>query len=279
VNFDDPTTYHFYFGDSTGRPGTILTFFPWANMPHGKIGKGEAVAITFAVPQDSLGYWADRLKHHHVAPESTSSLGGEEALAFGDPDGMRVELVACGQAQDGEMWPGAAVPAERAIRAIHSVTLAEEGYESTAQLLTDTLGFRLAGESDNRYRYEVSAGGAGTYVDLLCMPDAQPGRMGAGTIHHIAFRTPDDAQQREWRQDLVQRRYNVSPVMDRQYFRSIYFREPGGVLFEIATDPPGFATDEAPDALGTRLMLPTQYEGHRSEIERAVPFLRMPARE
>jgi|SRR5579884_1967551 len=276
VNFDDPTTYHFYFGDAQGRPGTLLTFFPWIGMPQGRQGTGETIAVSFAVPQDALGFWAERLKRREVQVDPITALGGEPGLAFDDPDGMRVELVASKSESRGDTWTGAPVAPEHAIGALHSVTLAEEGYETTARLLTETLGFRLAGQQENRFRYEVAAGGAGTYVDLLCLPDAQPGRMGAGTIHHIAFRAPDDAQQLAWREELVRLRVNVTPVMDRQYFHSIYFREPGGVLFEIATDPPGFAIDEAPERLGTHLKLPPQYERQRAQIEQVVPNLRLP---
>jgi glyoxalase family protein len=279
VNFDDPTTYHFYFGDAQGRPGTILTFFPWANIPGGRAGTGQTTAVSFAIPQDALGFWAERLQQYQITMEQAASLTGEETLAFDDPDGMRVELVATPGAVSAETWAGASVVPERAICGVHSVTLSEEGYESTAALLTETMGFRLAGEKGNRFRYEVGDGGAGTYVDLLCLPDARPGRTGAGSIHHIAFRTPDDAQQKAWREELARLGYNVSPVMDRQYFHSIYFREPGGVLFEIATDPPGFATDETVERLGTELKLPPQYEARRAEIERAVPPLRLPTQQ
>jgi catechol 2,3-dioxygenase-like lactoylglutathione lyase family enzyme len=276
VNFDDPTTYHFYFGDAQGRPGTILTFFPWGNIPRGRAGTGQTSAVSFAVPQDALGFWAERLQQHQIKAVQGASLTGEETLVFEDPDGMRVELVASSGGEAGETWAGAPVAPEQAIRGVHGITLSEEGYESTAALLTETMGFRLAAEQGNRFRYEVGAGETGTYVDLLCLPDAAPGRMGAGAIHHVAFRTPDDAQQQAWRQELARLHYNVSPIMDRQYFHSIYFREPGGVLFEIATDPPGFATDEAREQLGTSLRLPPQYEPHRAEIERAVPPLRLP---
>ena len=276
VNFDDPTTYHFYFGDAKGKPGTILTFFPWQRTTPGRVGVGETMGVAFAVPANALGFWADRLKRHQIETQTTTALGGEEVLGFADPDGMKIELVA---AQTGTIpitWSGATVEPERAISGLYTVTLAEESNTSTARLLTKTMGFRLVAEQENRSRYEVGSGGGGAYVDIVCLPDTKPGRMGAGSIHHIAFRTPDDAQQQTWHEELTRQGYSVSPVMDREYFHSIYFREPGGVLFEIATDPPGFATDEAPEQLGTRLMLPAQYEPHRAEIEKAVVPLQLP---
>jgi glyoxalase family protein len=173
-------------------------------------------------------------------------------------------------------WEGGPVPIEQAIRGFYSVTLAEEGYERTAALLTETMGFRLVAEDGSLFRYAVGEGGAGALVDVRCMPDAPRGTALVGTVHHVAWRTPDDAQQKMWRQQLATLRYNVTPVMDRQYFHSIYFREPGGVLFEIATDPPGFAIDETPERLGTRLMLPPMYESQRERIEQSVPPLRLP---
>jgi glyoxalase family protein len=253
VNFDDPFTYHFYFGDEAGHPGSILTFFPWPGTPRGRHGTGQATVVSFAVP--SIEAWKDRLTNYTIHTRFNN-----EALACTDPDGMAIELVATG----GE---------GSSISGFHGVTLSESGYESTAKLLTETFGYRLTASEDNRFRY---AGSAGNHVDLLCQPDARRGGMGAGTIHHVAFRAETDALQKDWQQKLIGLGYNVTPILDRQYFHSIYFREPGGVLFEIATDPPGFAIDEAPDELGTALKLPPMLEPMRPDIEEAVPKLKLP---
>lgn len=274
VNFDDPGSYHLYYGDERGRPGTIMTFFAWPGAPRGRVGPPQLTATAFAVPVDSMAYWAARLHAHLAAVQPAQTRFGEPVLSFADPDGLRLELV--GAAAPGGDTPAAGpVPAAHAIRGFHGVTLAEEGYEQTARLLTGELGFRADGEEGNRFRYRAG-GEFAAVVDLLCVPDARRGSMGAGVVHHVAFRTPDDEQQEAWRARIARRDYNVSPVMDRTYFHSIYFREPGGVLFEIATDPPGFTVDEAAEALGTQLRLPPWLEPHRAELERALPPLGLP---
>ena len=267
VNFDDPGTYHFYFGDANGTPGSILTFFPWAGVPRGTVGNGQVSATSFAIPAGSLSHWRDRLKEHGIAAEDLPPRFGETVLRFEDPDGLPLEIIATGTAPPD--------PAH-AIAGFHSATLSEEGYEKTAALLQEVMGLRAVGAEGNRFRYRMGEGGPATIVDVLCSPDARPGRLGAGTVHHIAWRTPNDEQQLAWRRRLVEDGYNVSPVMDRTYFHSIYYREPGGILFEIATDPPGFALDEPSDRLGRRLMLPPQYEPHRALLERRLPKLRLP---
>ena len=190
-----------------------------------------------------------------------------------DPDGLPLEIVASPQADLSLAWADAPVDREHAICGFHSATLSEEGYEQTARLLTDTMGFSLVGSEGNRFRYQAGGGGAGATVDVLCMPAGRVGRLGTGTVHHIAWRTPDEAQQLQWRSELVRLGYNVTPVIDRNYFHSIYYREPGGVLFEIATDPPGFAIDETAEHLGERLMLPSFLESRRSNIVDALPPL------
>jgi catechol 2,3-dioxygenase-like lactoylglutathione lyase family enzyme len=265
VNFDDPGTYHFYFGDRAGTPGSIITFFPWPNSFRGRRGTGQATVTAFEVPQGSLDRWAERLKRAGVETFGRQERFGEELITCYDPDHMEVELIASGE----DNGTGA-------ISRIHSVTLTEEGYERTANLFTGLMGLRLEAESGNRFRYSIGAGGAGATVDVVCAPDAGRGTMGTGTIHHIAWRTPGDAEQAEWRRKIVEANLNVSPVMDRQYFRSIYFREPGGVLFEIATDPPGFATDESPEHLGEELKLPPWLEPMRESIERRLPKIKLP---
>ena len=274
VNFDDPGSYHFYFGDNRGTPGTILTFFPWPGARRGIRGTGQVEATAFAIPPDSIGYWLERLKQHHVTAEKTSTRFGEEVIRLLDPDGLMIELIASNSHAHIEMWPDSPVHAEHAVRGFHSVSAALEGYERTARLLTESFGYRLIEESGNRFRFaSANDSAAGRIVDLLCQPDTAMGRVAAGSVHHIAFRAKDQAEQLQWRERLVDLGYNVTPVMDRDYFHSIYFREPGGVLFEIATEGPGFATDEDPAHLGESLVLPPWLESHRPAIERALPTL------
>jgi glyoxalase family protein len=259
VNFDDPGTYHFYFGDETGSPGSILTFFPWPGARRGRHGTGQVTSTSFAVPNGSLGYWRARANEYLVNATDAPNRFDQEVLLLRDPDGLQIELIASEDA-DGT-----------GVSRIHSATLSEEGYERTAKLLSDTMGFRQTGEQGSRFRFEAGEGGASAIVDVVCSPDSQRGLGGAGTVHHIAWRTSDDDQQKSWRQKLVELDYNVSPIMDRNYFHSIYYREPGGILFEIATDPPGFLIDEPIETLGQSLKLPPFYEPMRDEIERALP--------
>ncbi len=256
VNFDDPGTYHFYFGDDHGTPGSILTFFPWPGAPRGRSGTGQATVISFTVP--SLNAWAGKFPGERITRRFDSDV-----LAFTDPDGMALELVATG----GGGSEGSA------ISRFHSVTLSEGGYEATARLLTETFGYELQASEDSRFRYVSSEG---DFVDLLCQPDARRGGMGAGTIHHVAFRAESDEIQKQWQAELARLNYNVTPILDRQYFHSIYFREPGGVLFEIATDPPGFTVDETAASLGTGLKIPPALEPMRAEIEAKLPKLKLP---
>jgi catechol 2,3-dioxygenase-like lactoylglutathione lyase family enzyme len=275
VNFDDPGSYHLYYGDELGRPGTILTFFAWPGAYRGRVGPPQVTATSFAVPEAALEFWSDRLDHHRVEARPGATRFGERVLGFTDPDGMALEIIAT--ARSGEQIPaGGPVPAEAAIRGFHGVTLSEEGYENTAKLLTDVMGFRPDGCEGNRFRYRASTGEFAAVVDLLCVPDARHGGMGAGIVHHVAFRTPDDEQQLAWRETIVRLGFNVSPVMDRTYFHSIYFREPGGVLFEVATDNPGFTADEVAQQLGTRLMLPPWLEPERPRLEMLLPRLHLP---
>jgi glyoxalase family protein len=278
VNFDDPGTYHFYFGDASGSPGSILTFFPWPGVGRGTVGSGQVSVTSFAVPAGSIDYWRRRLTGRGAPVEGAPERFGDEVLAFEDPDGLRLELIATDLSGPSAGWEGSSVDRGHAIRGFHSATLLEEGYERTAALLQNVMGSRLVGTEGNRVRFRMGSGdAAAAIVDVVCAPDGRPGRLGGGTVHHIAWRTPDDAQQLAWRRRLVGEGTNVSPVMDRTYFHSIYYREPGGILFEIATDPPGFALDEPPEHLGERLMLPAQYEPYRSVLERKLPRLTLPA--
>ena len=277
VNFDDPGTYHFYFGDRRGTPGTIVTFFPWPGARRGTRGTGQVEATAFAISPDSVGYWFERLKQQHVAVEKSAWRFGEPVIRFVDPDGLLLELVASASASAVDPWLESSVPPEHALRGFHSVSAALEGYEKTAHLLTDTFGYRLIEESGNRFRFaSPDEGAAGRIVDLLCVPDSGFGTVAAGSVHHIAFRASDQEEQLHWRKRLVELGYNVTPVIDRIYFHSIYFREPGGVLFEIATDPPGFMLDETIEELGTGLRLPPWLESARSQIERILPAIQLP---
>jgi len=280
INFDDPGTYHFYFGDARGTPGTILTFFPWPGARRGHRGVGQVEAAAFAISPDSAGYWLDRFKEQHVTAEKTSARFGEEVIRFTDPDGLLLELVASSSIAQVESWADSTVPAEHSLHGFHSVSAALEGYERTAQLLTESFGYRLVKESGNRFRFAApSQSGPGRIVDLLCMPDRREGHVSAGSVHHIAFRAKDDDEQLQWREHLVEVGYNVTPVIDRTYFHSIYFREPGGILFEIATEPPGFTLDETVEELGSKLRLPPWLEGERSRIEQVLPPIELPAKQ
>jgi glyoxalase family protein len=273
VNFDDPGTYHLYYGDEQGQPGTIITFFPWPMARLGSRGAGQATVTSFSVPEGSLGWWSERLDRLGVEHEAPRARFDEEVLTMLDPDHLQLELVArAGDARDDRRgWDGGAVPAERAIRGFEGVTLTEWNPDVTSEVLKGLLGFRRVAEAGDRFRFEVGAGGPGTRVDVLAKPDAPRGHVSAGTVHHVAFRTPDDAQQRAWHEEIQHRGFHVSPILDRQYFHSIYFREPGGVLFEIATDPPGFMKDEPEATLGTHLKLPPWLESDRKSIETLLP--------
>jgi len=271
VNQDDTGTYHLYYGNYTGAPGTALTFFPWAGLPRGRPGKGQSYATAFSVPTDSLAFWQERLARLKVATFPVESRFTDLVLPFQDPDGLRLELVATMEPDSRSPAPSAEIPAEHAIRGFHSSTLALHEAGPTAAVLTGPMGYRLLAESGYRSRYTVADSGPGTYVDLLTDPALPRGLSGAGTIHHVAFRTPDDASQVTARQVLLDDSLQVSPVIDRAYFKSIYYREPGGILFEIATDKPGFSIDEPVETLGSKLSLPPHLEPHRAEIEASLP--------
>lgn len=276
VNYDDPQTYHLYYGDEAGHPGTILTFFPWPGAPRGRRGTGQVTVTAFAIPDGSLGFWTDRLKAHKVEYSGPSRRFDEEVIGLQDPDGLELELVTAGSASAASLRPDGAVPGKHAIQRFQGVTVALEGYERSAGLLTATLGMRESGTKGNRFRYVVGDAAALAFVDLLCLPSGPHGRVAVGTVHHIAWRAPDDAAQRAWRETFARLGYDVTPVIDRTYFHSIYFREAGGVLFEIATDPPGFAVDEPASQLGRRLVLPAWLESERGELAKALPALRGP---
>ena len=273
VNFDDPGTYHLYYGDEGGSPGTIMTYFPWAHAAAGRLGVGETSETAFRVPKASIGWWAHRLVAEGVAHEAPAKVFGETVLPFRDPDGMRLALVGVEGAEAEPAWAADGIPAAHAVRGFHGVTLMVAKAEGTAAILTDVLGFTETAREGSLVRLSSGAREGG-HVTLRVVGDFLPGRPGRGSVHHVAFRAADDAEERA----MVERLRTTHGIAtteqkDRTYFRSVYFREPGGVLFEIATDVPGFAVDEAPEQLGTALKLPAQYEPHRAAIEAALPDL------
>jgi glyoxalase family protein len=273
VNFDDPGTYHFYYGDAVGTPGTILTFFPWPGARPGQPGAGEANAVAYAAPIDALPYWAERLARYGIVPPAGETRFGEPVLVFQDPDGLALEIIATPGAATVDPWHTGPIPAEVALCGFHSTTLAVAQLEQSAALLVDSFGFSRAASEAGRSRFVAPGPGPGRIVDLVEAPEPQRGRLGAGSIHHIAFRVPDDAAQAAWRSRLTAAGLAVTEVRDRQYFHSIYFREPSGVLYELATDSPGFLWDESEAELGQSLKLPPWLEPRRATIEQHLPAL------
>ncbi|GAB3035415.1 ring-cleaving dioxygenase [Natronobiforma cellulositropha] len=269
VNFDDPTTYHLYFGDEVGSPGTILTFFPFERARPGTVGRGQASATAFTVPEDSLEYWLERFETLEVDHDDPHERFGETVVPFRDHDGQPLELVT-GES-DVEPWPDGAVDTAHALRGFHGVTLDSLEPVATATVL-ETLGYEARESEGERTRF-VAAGDRASVVDLLERPRGERGTQGAGTVHHVAFRTADDERQQAWRERLTDIGLGVTPQRDRQYFRSIYAREPGGILLEIATDGPGFDRDESVDDLGTALKVPPGLEDERDRLAERLPDL------
>jgi glyoxalase family protein len=276
VNFDMPDTYHLYYGDEHGRPGTILTFFSWPGAPKGRKGSGQIGTISFSIPEQSIDYWIERLSSKNALIVGPNLHFEEKVLSIFTPDGLTLELVAHREADQYHGWKNGPVPAEHAIRGFHSVTLMEANLEQTSTMLTEVLGFELIGVEGGRSRFRVGDGGIATLVDVLTLTNLTQGTIAVGSVHHVAWRTPSDEQQLAWRKNLLELGIPVTPVKDRQYFHSIYFNEPGGVLFEIATDPPGFTVDEPVDQLGTHLKLPPWLESSRTALEQTLPPLRLP---
>ena len=272
VNFDDPGTYHLYYGDEQGTPGTILTFFPWAHAAQGRLGAGETQETAFRVPAAALGYWAHRFIEKGVTHGALEKRFGETVLPFSDPDGMRFALVGAAGAEKEPGWSGGGIPAEHAIRGFHGVTLLLGKAAPTATVLTDVLGFRAGGAEGALTRY-LTDEAFGGHVDLRDVGEFPRGKLGRGSVHHVAFRAPSDAMQAAMAEKAVALGLQVTEQKDRNYFRSVYFREPGGVLFEIATDDPGFAVDEPAESLGRALKLPRFLEPRRAELEAKLPPL------
>jgi glyoxalase family protein len=271
VNFDAPDVYHLYYGDETGQPGTILTFFPFADAVRGKRGTGEISSVAFIVPEDSTDFWVERLSRNGIHIDGPETRFENQVLSFQDPDGMIVELVFSDAPSEYRHWRDSTVPEEFAIRRLHGVTMLLSSREETDRLLKTTMGFRSTGQSGNRFRYAIGANPYNAVVDIIVRPGMLRARQSAGSVHHIAWRVADDASQLQWRAILIDAGMHTTDVLDRNYFKSIYFREPGGVLFEIATDLPGFTVDEPLDELGTHLKLPTWLETERSKLERLLP--------
>ena len=276
VNFDDLATYHLYYGDQLGRPGSLLTFFPWPHGQRGRQGTGQAGSVALAIPPASLGFWIERLLSQGIKYSGPARRFGEPVLSLTDPDGLLVDLVASPGAAGIAGWTEGPVSPEHAIRGLHGTTLWEDGETGTAEFLVDTLGLEAAGEEDGLLRFQAPGSGIGSVVQLRRAAGFWRGADGVGTVHHVAFRATSEPAQREQRAEIEARGIEITPVIDRRYFRSVYFREPGGVLFEIATEGPGFTLDEPPAELGGRLMLPPEYEARRREIEEMLPVLRLP---
>jgi glyoxalase family protein len=273
VNFDDPQTYHFYFGNETGEPGTILTFFPWEKMGKGKTGTGLATQIGYTVPASSFAFWIDRFKQFNVIQESVTESFGEQCLSFQDPDGLSIKLIVPKKIDDRKPWETNDVKADTATRGIHSVELTLKNIQPTVEILTDILGYQLLEQQDDRYRFVTTTIETAAIIDIIEAPGASRGILSAGIIHHIAFRVKDEVTQMNLRNKIETKGLNITGKINRDYFYSVYFREPGGVLFEIATNNPGFTTDESVETLGSSLRLPKRYEHDRQTIEKILPAL------
>jgi glyoxalase family protein len=275
VNFDDPTVYHLYYGDEVGSPGTALTFFPWEHLQRGRAGVGETSLTQFSVPPGSLSFWQRRLEAAGVPGSGPERWFGEERLILEDPDGLRAALVVPGKADGRKPWLTEEIGEDVAIRGFHGVTLTLASRGPTGELLTEVMGYELLEKEGERSRYASPSADHARFVDIVEEPRGPHALQGGGSVHHIAFSVEDRAAQNEFRERLRAAGHAVTPQIDRNYFFSIYFRSPGGVLFEIATQEPGFTVDEPVAELGRNLKLPAQHEHLRSEIERTLPPLRL----
>jgi glyoxalase family protein len=276
VNFDDPGSYHLYYGDGVGHPGSLLTFFPWPGGSRGRQGTGQVATVALGIPPASLGFWIERLLSQGLKYEGPTRRFDEQVLAFTDPDGLLLELVSSPRVVDGAPWTDGSLPPEHAVRGLLGATIWEDEDTGSADFLDRNLGFRAVAEHEGFLRLASAEAGVGTVIHLRRVPGFWRGATGVGTVHHIAFRAAGSEAQLQKRAQIVAQGIAATPVIDRQYFQSVYFREPGGVLYEIATDDPGFAVDELVSELGTHLKLPPMYEPNRQEIERALPPLRLP---
>ncbi|WP_121356946.1 ring-cleaving dioxygenase [Flavisolibacter nicotianae] len=273
VNFDDPGTYHFYYGDEIGTPGSILTFFPWEGIQKGRAGAGMATEIGYSVAKGSLPFWAKRFGEQKVKHQLVAERMGEQFLSFEDPDGLMLNLIETGTTDNRQPWETKDVPADVATKGFHSIVLTVRNSTATAKVLTDIFGYRLVAQEGNRYRFVTDAIATANIVDLVEEPNGSMGINAGGTNHHVAFRVKDDEILMAFREKVQAAGLQITEKIDRNYFYSLYFREPGGILFEIASDNPGFATDESVAELGTHLMLPPQYEKSRRQIEDVLPVI------
>ena len=275
INQDMPDTYHIYFGDYVGSPGTAMTFFGWSDWPKRKAGSGQVTTVSFSVPAGSLDFWTSRLSKVGVSAKPVSRFG-TQAIVLSDPDGIELEIVAQSSTQPSVAWPASPVDREHAIRGFHSVTTTVAERSPTIDLLVKTMGFRKTDQDRHRTRFETGEGGPHSILDVVESPEGSEGEESIGSVHHVAWRAADPAHQSEWRDVLLKAGRNVTPVIDRYYFKSIYFREPGGVLFEIATDGPGFTVDETIEALGSTLSLPPWFQVRRERLDVTLPPIVVP---
>jgi glyoxalase family protein len=273
VNFDDPGTYHFYFGDATGTPGSILTFFPWEGIVPGRRGAGMATEIGYSVPEHSFDFWMRRFDQYNIIYNKPSEKFGEPYLTFLDPDGLKLELIVPSTKDERIPYETDEVKASSATRGFHNITLTLGSIKGTAEVLTDIFGYGLETTQVNRFRFRTDAIQHAAVVDLVEVPGEKKGHVAGGTVHHVAFRVKDEDTLMTFREKVLEKGLDITGKIDRNYFYSLYFREPGGVLFEIATDNPGFTVDETVAELGTHLKLPSRYESRREEILRTLPEL------
>jgi glyoxalase family protein len=276
VNQDDPGTYHFFFADGEGNPGTDLTFFPWTQLAPSRKGVGLNLEVPLAVPKGSLAYWAERLTQRGVRAGEPVTRFGEKTLPFTDPHGLELSLVETDDPRDFTPWEGSPVPETKQIRGLHAARLWERELTLTGDFLVNVLGFEPLGSEGEWHRFGLEGGGSGKVVDVRELPGERRGQWGTGSVHHVAWRVADEEAELAVRERVAGAGRRPTEVIDRFWFKSVYFTEPGGVLFELATDGPGFSVDEDIDALGERLILPPWLEPHRREIEAALPEVRLP---
>lgn len=278
VNQDDPGTYHLFYADHDGHPGTDLTFFPWPHLSRGQRGAGQAVEVSLAVPPGSLDFWQEHLALQDLEPGPRETRRGAAALPLSDPDGLALALTETADERPFTPWSDGPIPAEHQVRGLHGVRLWERDLQRTATFLTEVMGFAAAeGDEDAEdgwHRFTLAGGGSRRWVEIRELTEARRGNLGSGSVHHVAWQSPHDAEQQAVRSRVLAAGAHPTEVIDRFWFRSVYFREPGGVLFELATDDPGFTADEALESLGQELILPPWLEGRRQEIEAALPPLR-----
>lgn len=273
VNFDDPNTYHLYYGNYPAEPGTILTFFPWPNIMPGRRGTGQATETGFSVPEGSLDFWVKRLDAHGITYNKPATKFGEEYLTVLDPDGMKLELTVSAKPDARQQHITSEIDASKAIRGFQNVTITQADIKGTADVLTELLDYELAEQQVNRYRFVNKNAPTASVIDLVEAPGERRGHVAGGSVHHVAFRVKDDATEMALRAKIEAKGFNITPQIDRNYFHSLYFREPGGVLFEIATNNPGFTVDEPLEHLGESLKLPAMYESRRAAIEAVLPVM------